>query len=49
MERGEIIETCFPQCTARHQGQNPENEGLSGEVDGVSGGRPGEARSSPSK
>ncbi len=40
---------CIPQCVAGHQGENPEDEGLRGEVDGVFGGHTGEARPSPSE
>lgn len=39
--------TCIPQCTARDQGKNPENEGLPGKADGVLGIHPGEAHSCP--
>lgn len=37
------------QHPAGHQGKNPEDEDVSGEVDGDSGWRPGGARASPSK
>lgn len=37
------------QCIAGYKGENPENEGLRGKVDGVSGGATGEARPSPSE
>lgn len=43
------VSTCLLQCVAGHQGQNPENEGLPGKADGVSGRRPGGARSSSSQ
>lgn len=37
---------CIPQCVAGHQGENPENEGLRGKVDGISWGHTGEAHPS---
>lgn len=37
------------QCTTGHQGENPENEGLPGKIDGVSGRYPREASSSSSE
>lgn len=41
--------TYIPQCIAGHQRENPENEGLPGKADGVSGGCSGGARPSHSE
>lgn len=38
----------IPQYITGHQGENPENEGLPGKADGMSGRRPGGARPSSS-